>query len=91
MIASDANANNENRPKPRGVQPRESTTTTGERILTVRMPSTLHTRLSRASRGAKAKSLNAFAVEAIESAVVAVESEETTNAATGEPPASEND
>lgn len=66
-------ANNDK--KPRGQKPRISENETGERMATIRMPACLHTRLVRASRGAKAKSLNAFAVEAIESAVVAVESE----------------
>jgi predicted HicB family RNase H-like nuclease len=66
-------ANNDK--KPRGQKPRISQNETGERMATIRMPACLHTRLVNASRGAKAKSLNAFAVEAIESAIVAVESE----------------
>ena len=73
-----------------GPKPRVSTSETGERQFVVRMPATLHTRLINASRGAKAKSLNAFSVEAIEAAVEAIESEQTTNTATNEPPASEN-
>lgn len=67
--------------KPRGQKPRISENQTGERMATIRMPACLHTRLVKASRGAKAKSLNAFAVEAIESAVIAVESEGQTQTA----------
>lgn len=83
--------NRPDKPKPRGAEPRVSEVETGERVSTVRMPASLHTRLIKASRGAMAKSLNSFCVEAIESAVVAIESEQTTNSETSDPPDSERD